>query len=94
MIQNNELVSLILATGVLIFIWVYYRRLRRIPRFRFLLAGFCCMHLGLVLTVLEGFFWETLLNTVEHVSNVCSYIFLVIWIWFMFRPESENLWRS
>ncbi len=64
MVQGSEAISLVFASGALFFLFVYRRRILQIPFIRLLLAGFCSIYLGLILTILEGFFWGGLLNLV------------------------------
>jgi len=83
-IKENEVVSLVLYVGVLIFVLVNFRRLNRIPAFVLLLAAFLA-HLGAaLLTVAEGVFpsqsagyWW--FNLLEHCGYAGCAILLAVW---------------
>ena len=92
MVQSNEVIALVLATGVLVFLFAYRARLRKIPLVSLLLGGFYSMYAALVLTILEGFFWSGALNLAEHVFNVASVVLLVLWLWRVSRRKGGGLW--
>jgi hypothetical protein len=81
---GNEIVMLSIGTGVLIFILSNRERLKRLGAHRILIASFCLMQAGWILTVLEGFFYEWLLNFMEHLCYAASSILLMTWCWKVF----------
>ena len=81
MIRENEVVMLLLGLGVLVFILANRSRLRRLPRWDILSLGFYVVLAGWVLTVAEGFFYENVLNYLEHISYACSAVLLALWCW-------------
>jgi len=83
-IFENEVVMLSLGVGVLIFILGNWARLKRLTAYRILLAAFCLMLAGWVLTVLEGFFYEWLLNFFEHLCYAVSSLLVAVWCWMVF----------
>jgi len=85
MIQENEAVMLLMATGVLVFILFNRRMILRIPAARLLIAAFCLLLAGYVFTVLEGFFLEALLNFLEHSCYAISSILIALWCMKVFR---------
>ena len=87
MIQESEVVLLLLGVGVLIFILGNRRRLRRLPASKILIAGFYTLLAGWVLTILEGFFWEELLNFLQHTCYTGSSVLVAIWCWRVFGKE-------
>ena len=83
-IFGNEIVMLSIGTGVLIFILSNRERLKHLGAYRILIASFCLMQAGWILTVLEGFFYEWLLNFLEHLCYAVSSILLMTWCWKVF----------
>ncbi len=81
MIQENEILMLILGGGVFIFTLVYQMRIKRIPAWQILIAGFYILLAGWVLTVLESFFWKVPLNYLEHMCYACSSVLMAVWCW-------------
>ena len=94
MVQDNEVVSLVLAVGVFVFLLLSWRSLRKIPCIGLLFSGYCGLLLGLVLTVLEGFFWGGLLNVLEHISYLVSALFLAGWVWCATGREDAGPWSA
>ncbi|HDP70378.1 MAG TPA: hypothetical protein ENN38_06185 [Actinobacteria bacterium] len=79
MIQENELITLLLWVGLLIFILTGRSRLKRLLSSEILIMGFCAFLAGRILTVLEGFFWGDLLNFLEHGFNAVGSVSLLVW---------------
>ncbi len=90
MIQDNEVVMLLMAIGVLIFILVNRRLIMRIRAARVLVAAFCVLLAGYVLTVLEGFFQEDLLNFLEHLCYAASSVLIALWCIRVFKPKESG----
>jgi hypothetical protein len=83
-IFENEIVMLSIGVGVLIFILGNRARLKRLATYRILIAAFCLMLVGWIVTVVEGFIWEVILNYIEHACYAVSSILLMIWCWKVF----------
>ena len=83
-IFGNEIVMLSIGMGVLIFILSNRTRLKHLAAYRILIAAFCLMLAGWILTVLEGFFYEWLLNFLEHLCYAASSLLLMVWCWKVF----------
>ncbi len=81
MIQQNEIIMRLLGIGCMIFIWVNKQKVKRIPVSKTLMAGFYVLLAGYVLTILEGLFWEDLLNILEHICYAASSILMAVWCW-------------
>ena len=81
MINENEIVMLLLGGGVFIFILGNRLRLKYLQAWKTLIAGFYVLLAGLVLTVLEGFFWSACLNYLEHMCYAGSSILIAVWCW-------------
>ncbi|MBW1801037.1 MAG: hypothetical protein JRJ85_09945 [Deltaproteobacteria bacterium] len=84
MIQENEIVMLLLGSGVFIFTLLNLPMLKRLQSWKVLIAGFYVLLAGWVLTVLEGFFWEGLLNYLEHMCYAGSALLVAFWCWKVF----------
>ena len=89
MIQGNEILSLLLFTGVLAFLVWNGRKLRRLPASSTLIAGFSVLLMGRILTVLEGFFWKDVLNVVEHACYAGSALLVAAWFWRVFGKRGQ-----
>ena len=84
MIQQDEIIMLLLSIGCLIFILVNKKKVHRIPAAKILIAGFYTLLTGYILTILEGFFLENLLNALEHICYTSSSILMAVWCWKVF----------
>ena len=91
MVYENEIIMFVLGLGVLIFILANYHRLKRIPSIQLLITGYCIFTAGWCLTILEGFFWKTVLNYLEHISYAAGAIIMAIWFRKVFRRPEENV---
>ena len=89
MVQQNELIMLLLGTGCMVFILINHRRIQRIPMVNILIAGFYVLLVGYVLTVLEGFFLNEVLNIVEHLCYCVSSILMAVWCWKIFAVKKD-----
>ncbi len=90
MIQENEVVMLLMAIGVLIFILVNRRLVMRIEAARVLVAAFCVLLAAYVFTILEGFFLEKLLNLLEHLCYATSSVLIALWCMRVFKPKESG----
>jgi hypothetical protein len=90
MFHENEIVMLLLGVGVLILVLANRIRLKRVPASKILITGFYIFLAGWAMTVLEGFFWEDLLNYLEHICYAGSSLLMVIWCWKVFRGSRKN----
>ena len=89
MIEQNELLTLLVGVSVAIFVVTNRRGLKALPEARVCLSAFSVLVLGLAFTVLEGLFWETAFNILEHLAYVASSLVLAGWVWLVFaRRES------
>lgn len=90
-IFENEIVMLLIGVCVLIFILGNRRRLKRLPASNILFAGFYVLLAGWIVTVLEGLFWEEILNYIEHAFYAVSSVFVAVWCWKVFGVRKEAL---
>lgn len=81
MVQEDEIIMLVLGLGVLLFIILNYRRLQHYPSVRILITGFGFSLIGWILTVLEGFLFETTLNYAEHFCYLASAGCVTLWLY-------------
>ena len=89
MISENEVVTLLLGIGVLVFIGINRMEFRRLPESKTLIAAVGMFMASWMFTVLEGFSWEGFLNFLEHVSYAGGSILVAIWCWKLFgRKEA------
>jgi len=89
-IFENEVVMLLIGVGVLIFILTSRPQLKRLPASNVLIVGFYVLLVGWVLTVLEGFFWEQLLDHLEHMCYAVSSVLVAIWCWKVFGSGAPS----
>lgn len=79
MIQENEILALVLAFGVLVFFIMNRASLNRTPAAGLLFTGLCMLILAWIFSILEGFFWGVFFNLVEHGLYLLSAVCLAVW---------------
>lgn len=79
MIQEDEIIMLVIGLSVLIFVFIKHPDFKRIDSFNIMATAFCVLVAGWVMTVLEAFFWNTVLNFLEHMCYAVSAILVAIW---------------
>lgn len=92
-IFENEIVMLLIGVGVLIFILGSRQRLKGLPASNILIAAFFMLLGSWILTVLEGFFWEELLNYIDHACYAVGSVLVAVWSWKVFgrgRPTGKE----
>jgi hypothetical protein len=89
-IFKNEVLMLIVGIVVLIFILVSRQRLKSLPASNILIGGFFMMLGSWILTVLEGIFWEELLNYLDHACYAIGSILVALWCWKVFGSGRET----
>lgn len=94
MIQSDELIALLIATGVLAFMIGHRKDLVRIPRAGLLAASYLALYTGLAATVAEGLFLPEALNLLEHLANTVSAFLLTGWLWCLVRGKDKGAWPS
>jgi thiamine transporter ThiT len=83
-IEQNELLTLLVAASVLLFIVANWRDVRSLPVANVCILAFFVLFLGLASTVLEGLFWGVVFNVMEHVCYGLSSLLLASWVWLVF----------
>ena len=74
-----EIVVWIIGFVVFLFGIVQYQYVQRIPYHFYLILSYCAVLLAWSFTILEGFFWESVLNILEHSLELLSVVLLAIW---------------
>lgn len=90
MVQENEIAMLLLGLIVLVFMFMYYDDFRRVPSYKLLTIAYCFLVFSFISTVLEGFFWGTYLNYLEHICNALNGIVAALWTWKVFVRVKET----
>ena len=88
--NENEVAMLLLCIGVFIFIITKRREYKRIPHWKFIVAAFYIFFAGVILTVVEAFIFEDLLNVLEHCLYILSSFILMLWCWKTFHHRKEG----
>lgn len=92
-IFENEVVMLLLGVGVLIFILGNRPRLKSLPASNILIAGFYVLLAGWTVTVIEGLFWEGVLNYIEHGCYAVSAVIVAVWCFKVFGGSPRDSFR-
>jgi hypothetical protein len=87
MIQQNEIITFLIAIVAWIFIIIYYQKLKTLPSLNILLSSLLLLTAGWILTILEGFFWKESLNLFEHISYSVSAVVITLWCWIISKKK-------
>jgi len=90
MINPSEIMVflvVLLCTGI---VWRFWEKLQRIPSAKTIFTAFFFLLAGLILTILEGLFWQDTLNLIEHVCYAVSSVSLVLWTWRVFASKGAK----
>lgn len=79
MIQENEIITLIIGFGGLVFIFVKYTDLQKIPALKLLIISYAFLFAGWIITITEAFFLNTIQNIIEHLLYLISLSILFFW---------------
>ena len=90
MVQENEIVTLVLAFAVVLFAGLRRHELDGLPRVGLLRLAFLAFLASWVATVAEGFIWPDALNLVEHAGFAVGTLLLVWWLFATGSPKSEE----
>ncbi len=90
MLHENEVVMLLF--GLVIFLFIAFNKvhIRRIYAWRILLASYSLLLIGWLLTILEGYFFESFLNFLEHLCYAFSAVVLAVWCFRLFRDNRKE----
>ncbi len=87
MFEESELIALLITFGVSFFLWATRKIIITLPFYHLLLISFGFYFFSKVCTVLEGFFWETALNSLEHISAIAS---CTVFFWWCLRLGAKK----
>lgn len=90
MLQENEVVTLLLGVGTMIFILAHRPRLGQLPYSKIILSAFYIIFAGWAFTVFETFIWSNVLNFLEHACYAASSLLLAVWCWKVVRGRREG----
>ncbi|MFA6771800.1 MAG: hypothetical protein WCS74_04055 [Dehalococcoidales bacterium] len=79
MIEINEVIMLLLGTGLILGIRLNIIYLKQIPHIKILTSSFYVLFASFVFTIAEGFFLGDLLNLLEHLCYLLSPVLLLLW---------------
>jgi hypothetical protein len=77
--------NLLLGVAGLLVTYSKRAELRELAEARLLVASFCLLFAGSLLTVLEGFFWKSGLDFLEHACYAASSVVVAFWCWKRFH---------
>lgn len=80
MLQSNEITTLLLGSGALLFLVLNFRFLKNIPSRWLLYTAFALNFCSWAFTNLEALFWPVALNIVEHICSTLDIALFVIWL--------------
>ena len=89
MVQENEIITLVLGLGVLIFVLGNHSQLKRFHGMKVLVAGYLLALTAWILTILEGFWMKDFCNLLEHLCYAGSSLLMVVWLWKIFFDKRE-----
>ena len=89
-IQENELITFLISTGVAVFVFLNRRRMARIPGSTWLLLSYSALFTGWTLTLVEGFVLPDLVNVLEHACYMVSSMAAAVWSWVVFVKERKT----
>ncbi|HOK67430.1 MAG TPA: hypothetical protein PK054_03470 [Anaerohalosphaeraceae bacterium] len=87
MFEESELIALLITVGVSFFLLATRKIIITLPSYQFLLVSFGFYLASKVCTVLEGFFWETALNSLEH---ICAILSCAVFFWWCLRLGTDK----
>lgn len=90
MLHENEVVMLLLGVGIFLFLLLNLSHIRHISFWKILIVSYSLLLAGWILTVLEGYFLESLLNFLEHLSYVTSSLVLAVWCFKVFGNSRKE----
>ncbi|MDF1537208.1 MAG: hypothetical protein P1S46_12080 [bacterium] len=80
MFQENEVITLLIGTVGVVFVFIKRRVLAQsVPSWRWLLAAYFYLYIAWAFTVLEGLFLPRTFNVLEHTAYMLSSFLIAIW---------------
>ena len=90
MFEEREVITWLLAVGVMAFALLQRESLRSVQHWRVLLASFALLFASLTLSVAEDVGWNTALNLLQHLCSALSAILLAIWCCLTFATQRKT----
>ena len=90
MFRENEIITLLLAVGILVFIGANRRRLARLPGFPLLGASYLAFTAGWTFTMLEHLFLPVFFNAMEHACYCAGNVLAACWCWKRVRTRTSD----
>ena len=94
MIQENEVITLILGVGTLVFVAFNRRALRRVAHSQILIAALIVTFWGWAFTNLEAVIWFDLINCLEHICYAVSSVLLAVWCLLSLSNKGDSRWTT
>ncbi len=88
--QENEILTLLLGIGVLVFIWVNLSELKQFKASKFLMSGYLISFLAWILTNFEVLYWPQILNMMEHICYSFGSVLIAAWCWKVFLGKEAE----
>ena len=88
--EISELVTLVLGCVSLIFVVINRQQIRNVPFYKFFLFSYILLLTSWTFTVLEYFIWGDILNLLEHMGYMLSYVLLALWCWKVSFTGKDN----
>lgn len=93
--HENEIIVFVLGSVVLLFVLVYRRIVRQLPKASWLIAAFSAIWLAWLATNLEHVIWPKFFNFIEHLAYLLNGAALFAWCcWGKFQSPEQYPPRS
>jgi len=79
LVQENEIITFLLFALVVIFYFINRQKLSGFPGIKYFLISIVFLLISSILTIIEGFFFEEIINTAEHITRLVSTVMLFVW---------------
>jgi hypothetical protein len=87
--EEREVLSLGVWLCVTVFVlWQHHRLRIAIPHYRVIISGFFLLVGSAFCSVIEGIFWNTQLNFLQHLLSGISAVLLAVWCYRIFRSNA------
>ena len=90
MIQENEIITFLLFALVMIFYFINRNKLSGFPGKKYFLISMVFLFTAGMLTIIEGFFYEEILNAAEHITRLISAVALFLWVYFYNKRKGSE----
>lgn len=89
--HENEILVILLASCVLMFVFSYRRQLLLLPAHKLLIASFLCAWVAWIATVVEHLALPKIFNIIEHVGYCLNGALLLTWCWLVMRNKDKSI---